>query len=220
MTTTKTVLNIFDFDGTLFRSPTDTPENRKRYEKATGLPWLIDKEKSRELSKKLGRFIGMRRGWFGREETLMPPLVPDPAPKDWFIQPILEAFFESKNTPEALTVILTGRHAGLKKHILRICADGGLLDVHRTVSKKDNSTYFSCIDTNAECILLGEDGPAPQGTKPNDTISWKFWIIEQYFDAYPELCSLNIWEDRQEHVTQFQKLQGSLCENVVVHHVT
>jgi len=37
-------LDVFDFDGTLFRNPLDTGENRKKYEDHTGLPWIINKE--------------------------------------------------------------------------------------------------------------------------------------------------------------------------------
>ena len=40
-------LAIFDFDGTIFRSPISSKENMDKYERATGIPWIISKEKSR-----------------------------------------------------------------------------------------------------------------------------------------------------------------------------
>ena len=121
-----TQLDIFDFDGTLFRNPHDSPENRLKYEKATGLPWAINKEQSLELTKKHGKFIGVRRGWYGRKETLEPPLVPDPAPKSFFIPEPCEALLKSKVDPDTITVLMTGRHAGIKNQVLRIAGDGGV----------------------------------------------------------------------------------------------
>jgi hypothetical protein len=86
------VLDVFDFDGTLFHSPCDTPENRQKYERVTGIPWLIDKEASRRLSKQHGKHISMRHGWWGRGETLEPPLVPAPAPCEWFNKDVCDQF--------------------------------------------------------------------------------------------------------------------------------
>ena len=44
-----TQLHIFDFDGTLANTPLDTPENRRKYEKSKGIPWIIDKKLSAKL---------------------------------------------------------------------------------------------------------------------------------------------------------------------------
>lgn len=206
-------LHIFDFDNTLCRTPVDTPENRRLYEDATGLPWLIDKKLAVELSKKHGRHIGMRRGWYGRPETLEPPLVPEPCPQDKFVRSVCKEFRDSKSNPNSMTVMMTGRHRGLKDHVLRICADGGLITVQRVGSRVHNA------DPDVQCYFLGDDGPCPKkaGTKPPDTLPWKCWIIKQYLTLYPEIKSVAIWEDRIEHVVAFRDLD--LRCPVQVHHV-
>lgn len=199
-------LDVFDFDGTLFDTPVNTPENRRKYEEATGLPWVIDKKTASFLSKKLGRTIGMRRGWWGRPETLEPPLVPDPAPKEMFFPKVVEAFHKSKQNPESITMVLTGRYLGLKNHVLRILNDGGLVEVENN----------NVVDSNVICLFLGDNGPKPTGTKPHETLPWKFWILEQYVNLYP-LDVINIWEDRDEHVKEFE--QFTVVSELNVYHV-
>jgi hypothetical protein len=212
-------LDIFDFDGTLFRSPTDTPENHKKYENVTGLPWLIDKDASRRLSREHGRFIGMRRGWFGRAETLEPPLVPNPAPREWFIPEVVEAFQASKANEKIITVIMTGRHTGLANQVLRICHDGKLVMVEKRQSKEKGAWFYQ-IDPQVTCLFLGQDGPIKnKPNKPTETLPWKKWIIAQYLEAYSDLRAINIWEDRDEHVVEFKKLNDVYQQTVTVNHV-
>ena len=203
-------LDVFDFDDTLFKTPVNTPENQRKYEEATGLPWVIDKQRARFLSKKLGRHVGMRRGWWGRKETLEPPLVPDPAPEEMFNPKVCEAFLESKRDPETITMMMTGRYLGLSSHVLRILGDGGLVEVTKQGDK------YVVNDPDVVCMFLGADGPKPQGTKPSETLPWKFWILDQYVDLYP-LKRIRIWEDRVEHAIEFEKY--TVVEELVVYHV-
>lgn len=203
-------LDVFDFDGTLFFTPENTPENRRKYEEGTGLPWVIDKQTARFLSKKLGRHVGLRRGWWGRPETLEPPLVPDPTPEEMYIPSVCKAFHESKQNPESITLIMTGRYLGLQSHVLRILGDGGLVE---TIC--DNGKHISA-DPDVICLFLGDDGPKPSGTKPRETLPWKLWILEQYVDLYP-LERLRIWEDRPEHVSEFR--QFTVVDELTVYHV-
>jgi hypothetical protein len=198
-------LDVFDFDGTLFHSPLDTPENRQKYERATGLPWLIDKEKSRELSKKHGKFIGMRRGWWGRGETLEPPLVAVPAPLEWFAEKPCADFRASKADPEALTTIMTGRYAKLRPHVLRILDEGGLVNVRRKHSK-DGTLFCTVEDIDVQVFCLGEDGPGGSKDKPGDTFPWKVWMIQQFLETHPDITEVRIWEDREEHIVKFKEL--------------
>lgn len=206
-------LDIFDFDGTLFNSPEDTPENRAKYERAKGIPWLIDKQQSQELTKKHGRFIGMRRGWWGRAETLEPPLVADPAPPEWFNKEVCEAFLKSKADPDCLTIILTGRFVGLRDKVLRILADGDLIKVQKKVSKT-KETYFDATDDQVQLLCLGEDGPKPDNNKPAETFPWKLWIIRQFLDVHPDIEKVEIWEDRPEHVVKFKELDLGISHQV------
>lgn len=216
-------LAVFDFDNTLFRSPTPE-EGKSKYEKLTGMPWFIDKKISWELTKKLGRFIPMRKGYWGRPETLEPPLVPDPAPSEMFIHEVCAEFLKSKKEMGVETLILTGRHLGLKNHVLRIADDGGLVKIHRKRSKQGE--YFcEVIDADVTCLFLGNNGPAAavgklRRPKPSTTLDWKLWIIEQYIDLNPDLEVIEIWEDRDEHVKEFQSLNDIVEQEVIVHHIT
>jgi hypothetical protein len=214
-------LEVFDFDGTLFRNPLDTAENRKKYEQATGIPWQIDKQKSQELTKKLGRFVPMRKGWYGKAETLMPPLVPDPVPAEMFIKPICDRFLESKYDGTCKTVLMTGRHAGIAHAVLRLCDQGGLLKVNK-VTSKEGKAYYTIDDPHSDVWFSGQDGPNPKfvGPKPKEasTLEWKLWILEQYSKMYEE-AEIEMWEDRDEHVEEFRKLLPALFSKVTVNHV-
>ncbi len=200
-------LDIFDFDGTLFRSPVDSPENRAKFEESTGIPWIINKQLSKELTERHKKYVGMRSGWFGRAETLEHPLVPNPAPQDWFIQDVVQAFQKSKNDPDALTLILTGRHFGLRKQVLRILFDGNLVEIEKTESQ-DGKVFFTLIDPCVQLFCLGDNGPNPASSKkPFETFPWKVWIANQFLEVFAEIREIEIWEDRPEHVEMFSGLE-------------
>jgi hypothetical protein len=206
-------LDVFDFDGTLFRTPLNTHENRRKYEKAKGIPWLIDKKLASKLTRKLGYHVGMRRGWWGRKETLEPPITPDPTPPEFFIPHTYEAFLDSKRNSKSLTIMLTGRYLGLQHHVLRILGDGGLVKVER------DGDRCTCIDPDVVCLFLGDNGPKPTGAKPHETLPWKLWILEQYVNMYDEtLDKIEIWEDRTEHVKAFRDHDWGI--QVIVNHIT
>jgi hypothetical protein len=211
-------LNIFDFDGTLVRTPCDTPENRRKYEEAHGLPWLISKSQSVQLTRKHKRHIGIRRGWWGRRETLEPPLVPDPTPADLFITSTCKALLASKADPDCVSIVMTGRHRGISNQVLRILDDGGLVKVVRRPSQGDK-LFIDLADENLQVYFFGDDGPRPNGNKPTSTLPWKIWMIDQFLSIYPETQLLEIWEDRIEHVEEFRQLNNCIEPNVEVHFV-
>lgn len=217
-----TKLDLFDFDGTLFESPVDNEKNKQKYEKATGLPWIIDKEASKRLSKEHGYHIGMRRGWWGRAETLEPPLVPDPAPKEWFKKDPCEAFLASKSNPDTLTLLLTGRYSGLQRHVLRILGQGGLMDVNKGTFPKSDKVFITQADDAVAFFCLGDkalSSTVNNGPMPNETFPWKIWVIEQYLMLLPEIKTVEVWEDRPEHVEKFKEILDCMVENVIVNHV-
>ncbi len=209
-------LDIFDFDGTLAFTPENTPENVQKYEKYFGIPWLVNKEQSVHLSQKLGVHVPIRRGWWGREETLMPPLVPNPAPKELFNQKIVDRFLDSKKDKETTTLILTGRHFKLKNQILRILSDGELIEVKKT--KINSEIFYHSQDPNVTFYCLGEKGPFSSTNIPSETFPWKAWIIDQYLNNY-DFDVVEIWEDREEHVQKFQELKNSYPQMFNVNHV-
>lgn len=192
-------LVVIDFDGTLFKSPENTPRNIRLYEEATGLPWLISKELSVQLTQKHKKLIPIRRGWWGRYETLEPPITPDPVPGDWFIQETVNALKQAKTDPESLPIIMTGRYLALQNQILRILYDGKVIDIEK------NMSIYKNIDS-VPLLCLGMDGPVKDYTnKPSETFPWKCWIMEQYCLAY-QIDSIEIWEDREEHIEKFKLL--------------
>jgi hypothetical protein len=211
-------LDCFDFDGTLFRNPHNTPENRLKFENHTGLPWIINKEMSRELTRTHKRYVGTRNGWYGRAETLEPPLVPVPAPSDMFISQTVEDFHKSKADPHSLTLLMTGRHAGIQAQVLRIANDGGLFQIEQKRSK-EGVLFCKNTDPDVVCHFMGENGPRPKGNKPNETLPWKLWILEQYMNVYPEIEVIEFWEDREEHVKEFKELDGLLANQVIVNFI-
>lgn len=98
----KTILNIFDFDGTLIN--TQTPETGKIiWEEKTGNQWP-------------------HVGWWGRKESL---------DKAIFEQPIIEnviiEYNRLVNDEEALTIMLTGRRSKLSNEVEAILNDKGLI---------------------------------------------------------------------------------------------
>ena len=211
------ILKVFDFDQTLFNSPAHTDANLKLYEKHSGLPWNISKEEAMKLSKRLGRPIHPRRGWWGRAESLQPPLVPDPTPNELWIQPTVDAFLKDLDRDDVFTILMTGRHAGLQQEVFRILHQGPL----NVVSKIEGKQPYQWSAANSACYLLGQNGPCPEivGAKPNETFPWKVWIIQQYRLVYPNLEQIIIWEDRDEHVRHFRELNHEFQETVIVHHV-
>lgn len=213
-------LCVFDFDGSLFRSPENTEENKKIYEKATGIPWLITKNMAVQLSKKLNRTINPRSGWWGKAETLMPPLVPDPIPQEMWIKETVKSLQKCRSDQDTVTIIMTGRHTGLKHQVLRILYDGNFCIIDKT-QKKNSEWHYEWADSSVSLYLLGMDGPCPEmtGAKPGDTFAWKTWIINQYRLLYPNLEHIEIWEDRIEHVDKFTELNNKFQEKVTVHHV-
>ncbi|GAM21550.1 hypothetical protein SAMD00019534_047250 [Acytostelium subglobosum LB1] len=102
---TKLTLNIFDFDGTLFRSPEPNP--------AMWHTTMLGKLKA--LVTEPGGL-----GWFQETVTLDHPYVPEAPELDWFNKKILDAALLSSNTKNNITVLLTGRTALYQDIIKRI----------------------------------------------------------------------------------------------------
>ena len=95
---------IFDFDGTLFHTPTDI-EGKKIWLEKTGLVWPYT-------------------GWWGKAETLNTDIFYVP-----INQYVLSKYKEAKADPEAYVVLLTGRLqkvANMRKNVETILAQHGL----------------------------------------------------------------------------------------------
>lgn len=150
-------LVIYDFDGTLFRSP-DREEGSSLYFEATGNHWP-------------------HAGWWGRIETLQPPVVPEPIPEALWIQETVEAHQKDVQDKDAFVVLMTGRPYKNRRRVQEILSSKGL-EFHRE--------YYRGM----------------RGQTGRDTFDIKVNIIEQEL-FHDGLNSLEIYEDRQEHLSAF-----------------
>ena len=92
-------LHVWDFDGTLVNTPVpDT--GRAQYERETGHPWP-------------------HRGWWGRAESLEPPLTWEPGPA-------MRDFTRLARQPNVRRVMMTGRRAKLAPRVMAILAEFGV----------------------------------------------------------------------------------------------
>ncbi len=169
---------IWDFDGTLFNSP-DREEGSSLYLEGTGKNWPFG-------------------GWWGRIETLMPPIVPDPPPRERLIAWTYEQYVKAKADPDAYNVLLTGRPYKNRKRVQEILR-------HFEISF-DEEYYRG---------MRGLDG--------NDTFDIKCNIIENRL-VHNSLEEMEIWEDRREHIGKFTAFAGKIkskfkLKKVVVHDV-
>ena len=83
-------LHVFDFDGTLVETPTPT-DGMEEFERRTGTRWP-------------------HVGWWGRAESLEPPLTMG-------VGPALEEYRESVMREDVVRVMMTGRRSKLKDSV-------------------------------------------------------------------------------------------------------
>jgi hypothetical protein len=171
-------LVIFDFDGTLFHSP-EPETGTKIYERETGSPWPF-------------------KGWWGRVESLLPPIVPEKPDSSWYIDDVVQAQKESITSPDTVVVLMTGRTIKLKDRVMEILKHNGM---------NFHDTYFA-----------GQAGTSGSGTfeiKANNIRN----LMKRNYNL------LEIWEDRPEHIEQFGILAKELknknpnLKSVIIHDV-
>lgn len=110
-----TELHIFDFDGTLVRTP--TPEEGKPvWEAATGESWP-------------------HKGWWGQTDSLDLSIFDMPV-----ISSTVSAFNKAMANPNAHVMVLTGRHKGMHKEVQAILDANGLKPHELNLCKSMHST--------------------------------------------------------------------------------
>ena len=159
-------LVIYDFDGTLFNSP-NRETGEIAYFEATGKEFPF-------------------QGWWGRLESLMPPIVPEKPGTEWLIPKPVASYREDRKNPNSQLVLMTGRPFKNRKRIIEIC------DSHDIKFDK----YF----------FRGQPGQ-----KGRDTLEIKCNFIQELI--HPKLEILEIWEDRPEHVSAFFNFSKILKKN-------
>ena len=111
----RAVLSIFDFDGTLFRSPSPSEALKAKYGPDITMPVFAG---------------GM--GWFQNVETLAAPYVPEKIALNddtWFIPATVEAYLAAKKDGH-ITAILTGREEYFRNRITQLTTDAGMVFDH------------------------------------------------------------------------------------------
>lgn len=131
-------LIIYDFDNTIFNSP-----NQNDYEQKTGKYWK-------------------HLGWWGRIESLSPPIVPENPDKSWFIQSTIENY-QKDSQSNAKIVLMTGRQPLFKNRIKHICSLQNLKfqnyyfgNEKSTIETKKNHIK-SLIDKDIKEVKIYED---------------------------------------------------------------
>lgn len=179
-------LVIIDFDDTLVFTPTPE-EGIPEYEKSTGKPWYV---KDKDTAIQNGFDPKFRRtGWWGRQETLHPPIF-HPTP-DKLNPNVANALKSFHNDPQTYTVIMTGRHAALKDRVKEILSSYG---VHA------NEYFFK-----GQKDLTSH----PEYPKSNDTFDYKAFVIINRLMSQ-EIQTVEVFEDRAEHISKFLELGRNL----------
>lgn len=165
-------LQIFDFDGTLVKSPLrNTFLSVKGLGKGTAQQlydkWLSDNKKPKRKW----------NGWFGRKETLLHPIFPRPLNDDMLNREVADLFLASQEDSSVITWMMTGRHMGIRHHVLDILKGYKILD-----------------EKKAECFFATR----------TPTLLWKTdTILEAVMDR--GITEIEMWEDRPEHVEAFNE---------------
>ena len=182
---------IIDFDDTLVHTPTPEkgiPEYEESHPSPSGgrIPWMI---KDKETAVKHGFDPKFRRtGWWGRPETLKFDRTPER-----LNQNVANALKSFHDDPQTHTVIMTGRHAALGDSVKDILTHYGIhADEYYFKGQKD----------------LTKD---PQYPKSNDTFDYKAFVIIKRLMS-PEIETVEIFDDRADHVNKFLELGRNLKE--------
>lgn len=98
-----TALHVFDFDGTLVRTP-GPEEGRVKYEESVGVP--------------------LKGGWWGNVASLRPPVIESPFPQSRVITSVFDEMEHViARSQTSVGVVVTGRIRPLRKAVLDILDD-------------------------------------------------------------------------------------------------
>lgn len=149
-------LIIYDFDGTIFKSP-----NRQQGENI----YLEQTQQNLPFT-----------GWWGRLESLMPPIIPLLPDQNWFVTKTVEHYHKHSTDKNNKLVLMTGRPIYIKNRVLEICDCQNL---------EFEEHYFR----------------GHKNDKGNNTLEVK---QNQILDLIKfDVNSIEIHEDRTHHVSEF-----------------
>ena len=157
-------IQVFDFDGTLVNTP-GREEAEASYLAVTGKTWP---------------FVG----FYGRPESLIPPVFPEVPDQSFAIQEVAEV---CRKGDYELGILMTGRPYKMRKRVLEICEYLGLLF---------EESYFR---GQSDCDNSG------------DTFQFKKSVLNKLLILGPK--ELTLWEDREDHYNQFFELFEEFRKN-------
>ncbi|KAI0565538.1 Swiss army Knife RNA repair protein HAD [Gracilaria domingensis] len=166
-------LHVFDFDGTLVRTP-GPEEGKRRYVLETGKAWT--------------------GGWWGRPGSLLPPVVDSPFPPSRVVRTVFEQMEEVITRSEtAVGVIVTGRIQPVREPVLRILDEICIAAKNDTVAPGE-----SFLDH--EAVITHPGGRRTTLQFKEDL--FRQLVTEEPLGSCP-LKELHIWEDRKMHAEAF-----------------
>lgn len=168
-----TALHIFDFDGTLVRTPGPV-EGKERYLSETGRP--------------------LSGGWWGRLESLCPPVVDTPFPESRVVKTVLSEMEEVMTRSQtAIGVVVTGRLTSLRSAVLRILDE-------ICISRQNETVPSGVSFLNQDAVFTAVGGKLT-------TYDFKTQLFKLILTSEPvaalNISHVHIWEDRKEHADPF-----------------
>lgn len=127
--------------------------------------------------------------WFDTLQSLTPPCVEDPGPL--WVGSSVGAAQEAIGRPEAYVVLMTGR--------------GMSPELHARVSELVTSVGLSFDEVHLK----------PGGR----TMAWKSSMLQGFIDKFPDLQTVQVWEDRSDHLERFMEVAESAGLEAVPHFV-
>lgn len=168
-----TALHIFDFDGTLVRTPGPV-EGKAKYVLETGQSWS--------------------GGWWGRLESLCPPVVDTPYPTARVVNTVFDKMEEVMTRSQTeIGVVVTGRVMSLRPAVLRILDEICISRRNESVPSGDSFLNHDAVFTHIGGRLT--------------TYEFKTQLFKLILTSDPvaklDISEVHIWEDRREHADPF-----------------
>lgn len=129
------------------------------------------------------------QGFWGRLETLSPPFVPEACGLEWYVPSVVKAAHQAVSDPHTHTCLLTGRIPKFERRVRQLLADAGI---------RFDAYYFA---------------------SGGNTLSFKVATIEELIGMFPEASTVEMWEDRQEHIGAFKQTIEAQGRTPIVHWV-
>lgn len=152
-------IDIFDFDDTLIYPPNAT--------KAKDILARYNIRAQSESKEEVPMNWDDDHAYWYTEQSLMPPVVPNPCPCALLNQSVARHFYASARDPKKLTVLMTGRPPRLEEQVQRILDD----------FKLQPDRFY----------LMSEE---------EATLDSKVQHIAHLLDEFPHIQEIEMWDDR------------------------